>query len=226
MDELTAIEPITDLNDYQSKALVTLAVKDDLFMNRLHAAVGLATETGEVFDAIKRAIWYNKDIMSIDLSKLDSVNMMEEIGDCLWYIAIGIWYLKSHDEPVPMSTFIGLDTFKEAADMAILTEVTGIAIGRGPDQVKFIVPKEAFRTAAFLVESTWDEDLPATGAHLQKAFLIVVKLAEVYGIDIVEAATKNIAKLKKRYESKGGVFSDAAAKNRNLLEERLVLETH
>jgi NTP pyrophosphatase (non-canonical NTP hydrolase) len=46
----------------------------------LHAGLGLATEAGEFLDPIKKALYYGKPI--------DAVNLREEIGDLLWYIAI------------------------------------------------------------------------------------------------------------------------------------------
>lgn len=45
----------------------------------LHGAMGLCTETGELQDALKRWIFYGKDV--------DRVNIVEECGDLLWYIA-------------------------------------------------------------------------------------------------------------------------------------------
>lgn len=46
----------------------------------LHAAIGISTEAGELLDIFKKKIYYDKDI--------DKVNLHEELGDILWYIAI------------------------------------------------------------------------------------------------------------------------------------------
>lgn len=46
----------------------------------LHAAMGLATEAGEFLDPIKKNLFYGKP--------LDLVNLREEIGDIMWYLAI------------------------------------------------------------------------------------------------------------------------------------------
>lgn len=46
----------------------------------LHAAMGLVTEAGEFMDAFKKALFYGKNPDYIDLD--------EEIGDILWYVAI------------------------------------------------------------------------------------------------------------------------------------------
>ena len=46
----------------------------------IHAFMGLLTEVGELVDAYKKHIFYGKP--------LDDVNVKEEVGDILWYIAI------------------------------------------------------------------------------------------------------------------------------------------
>lgn len=46
----------------------------------LHAGIGLATESGEFLDALKKHIFYGKN--------LDTVNLGEEMGDIFWYCAI------------------------------------------------------------------------------------------------------------------------------------------
>jgi NTP pyrophosphatase (non-canonical NTP hydrolase) len=46
----------------------------------LHGAIGISTEAGEILDAFKKHIYYGKP--------LDEVNIMEEVGDVMFYIAI------------------------------------------------------------------------------------------------------------------------------------------
>ena len=46
----------------------------------LHAAMGIAGEAGEIIDPIKKSIFYGK--------KLDEVNLMEECGDLLYFVAV------------------------------------------------------------------------------------------------------------------------------------------
>ncbi len=45
-----------------------------------HAVMGLVTESAECMDAIKKAKIYGKE--------LDTVNLIEEAGDLMWYLAI------------------------------------------------------------------------------------------------------------------------------------------
>ena len=46
----------------------------------LHATMGLCTEAGELTDQLKKHLFYGKE--------LDRVNLIEEAGDLLWYLAI------------------------------------------------------------------------------------------------------------------------------------------
>lgn len=46
----------------------------------LHAAMGISGEAGELMDAVKKHILYNK--------ALDVTNVKEELGDLLWYMSL------------------------------------------------------------------------------------------------------------------------------------------
>ena len=50
------------------------------FIRLLHAAMGLCTEAGEFQDELKRVLFYHKE--------LDRINLIEEIGDVCWYLAV------------------------------------------------------------------------------------------------------------------------------------------
>ncbi len=71
---------------------------DDIFgieerkLDLLHASMGLSTEAAEFTDALKKHIFYGKE--------LDTVNLKEEIGDILWYAAIALEALDSSFEEV------------------------------------------------------------------------------------------------------------------------------
>lgn len=74
-----------DIDQYQDEAQNT---KSGLFIppdgeseiDILHAVIGISTEAGELLDPFKKYMFYGKLI--------DFVNLDEEIGDVLWYIAI------------------------------------------------------------------------------------------------------------------------------------------
>ena len=53
---------------------------DEEAVRQLHAAIGISTESGELLDAFKKAIFYR--------GKLDVTNVVEEAGDLLWYLAL------------------------------------------------------------------------------------------------------------------------------------------
>lgn len=68
-----------------------LRTKSDHFDNDavpadlLHAIMGVVTESGELMDVCKRAFYYGKGKDAVDL-----VNIKEEFGDVLWYVALGL----------------------------------------------------------------------------------------------------------------------------------------
>ena|SRR3990167_4488290 len=73
-------------NEYIKKALKTES-KDyrfkptaDVTPRIEHAVYGLVTESAELLDAVKKAKIYGQD--------LDKVNIIEEMGDIMWYMAL------------------------------------------------------------------------------------------------------------------------------------------
>lgn len=75
-----------------SKEFVTFYGDDNLskIQDLLHAGMGLVTESGEFLDTLKKHIYYGKE--------LDKVNLIEELGDQLWYCAIALNALGSDFE--------------------------------------------------------------------------------------------------------------------------------
>lgn len=55
-------------------------LQEESTVRLLHGAVGLSTESAEILDAMKKHIFYGKP--------LDKVNLVEELSDQFWYIAI------------------------------------------------------------------------------------------------------------------------------------------
>jgi NTP pyrophosphatase (non-canonical NTP hydrolase) len=64
----------------QERSAYNLKNNHPLSTRLLHATIGLQGEVGELAGAIERWLYYNQP--------LDSVNVVEELGDCLWYIAL------------------------------------------------------------------------------------------------------------------------------------------
>lgn len=73
------IKTYTDLSDRTCKHVESLTM-DAKKYDLMHATLGIAGESGEIVDAVKKHVIYNKD--------LDVANMREEIGDIMWYIAL------------------------------------------------------------------------------------------------------------------------------------------
>lgn len=73
-------------NEYQQLALRTentpATIDGAQVMRLLHGAIGLCTEAGELQDMLKKHLFYG--------APLDLVNVVEEIGDLLWYAAIAL----------------------------------------------------------------------------------------------------------------------------------------
>lgn len=65
---------------------------DNRIRRLLHGAMGCSTESGELLDTIKKYLFYGK--------KIDFVNVKEEIGDLLYYIAIMIDELDTSFEEI------------------------------------------------------------------------------------------------------------------------------
>ena len=58
----------------------------------LHGALGISGEAGELLDAVKKHVMYGKE--------LDKTNVLEEIGDMLWYMSIALESVGSSFEEV------------------------------------------------------------------------------------------------------------------------------
>lgn len=79
-----------DREDYRQ--LAVRLVDDKTKYQQLHAALGLSGEVGELVDALKKSIFYNRP--------LDVENVKEEVGDMLWYAAILLESIGSSFEEV------------------------------------------------------------------------------------------------------------------------------
>lgn len=75
---------LTESSDFDA---IIKRFSDPRIIRLLHSAIGLCTESGEFLDQLKRVLFYGKP--------LDTVNLIEEIGDQNWYQAIAIDELKT-----------------------------------------------------------------------------------------------------------------------------------
>lgn len=70
------------LNEYQEKAR-EFAVYPDLGNNIVYPALGLAGESGEVANQVKKVLRDDKGEISVSRGYA----LLDELGDCLWYVA-------------------------------------------------------------------------------------------------------------------------------------------
>lgn len=70
--------PVT--STYQNAAMRTAKDMGSTKMNLIHGALGVSSDAGELVDAIKKHTIYGKE--------LDFDNVIEELGDVLWFCAL------------------------------------------------------------------------------------------------------------------------------------------
>lgn len=68
-----------EIQEYQNKVQRTLAELESPFEDNLHMVLGMQTEVAEIADVFKKYLAYRREI--------DWVNVREELGDTMWYIA-------------------------------------------------------------------------------------------------------------------------------------------
>lgn len=87
--------------DYQNWAItkdrptyddVVLRMTERKNAQMLHAVLGISGESGELTDAVKKAVMYGKE--------LDIKNVKEEAGDILWYMSLLLHAVGSSFEEV------------------------------------------------------------------------------------------------------------------------------
>jgi len=159
--------------------------------NTLHAVMGISTEIEELLDNYG------------DGNTMDRINVLEEISDVCWYLAI------LHRE------YPTIDRFENIAVKVNRDEPFGCILDLNKSTLKLMdimkkkifynkpIPHDAFNNLVLLVD---------TDIHW---------LCDYYDIDIKEVYQVNIDKLKARY---GDKFTSDKAINRDLDVERTILE--
>lgn len=66
--------------DRKGYEVVAKRLEDEKTGQLMHGAIGISGEAGELMDAVKKHVMYGKP--------LDSSNVLEEVGDLLWYISL------------------------------------------------------------------------------------------------------------------------------------------
>ncbi|NBS68243.1 nucleotide pyrophosphohydrolase [bacterium] len=81
--------------EYQINAMRTAKPGETMLFDLMHAAYGLTTETGEFVDSLKKNQVYNRP--------LDRQNLLEELGDILWYVSLACNALDAKLEDVAIA---------------------------------------------------------------------------------------------------------------------------
>nr|DAU46638.1 MAG TPA: NTP-PPase-like protein [Caudoviricetes sp.] len=77
-----------NFNEYQKLALTT-AINHDSPNEIYHLALGLAGETGEVMEKLKKVVRDNNAVITPE----KAIELQKELGDILWYMAVFADYL-------------------------------------------------------------------------------------------------------------------------------------
>lgn len=158
----------------------------------LHGVIGILTETEEILDN------YAEDKV------LDPVNVLEEIGDVTWYLAI-----------------LGREFNLEFPSLVFKTK------NENPEKVIIMIIKESLKLLDILKKKIYynrEIDFDKFISITKVIMMNISDYANCYDIDIQKSFEKNIDKLmgdKGRYKN---VFSSEMANNRNLENERQILE--
>jgi NTP pyrophosphatase (non-canonical NTP hydrolase) len=73
-----------NLNDYQKEALVTALWSGDNLKDLAHWVLGISGEAGEVAEKVKKIIRDKNG----ELTQESKIELMKELGDVMWYIAV------------------------------------------------------------------------------------------------------------------------------------------
>jgi NTP pyrophosphatase (non-canonical NTP hydrolase) len=197
----------------------TLVPADDILCTRLyHASLGISTEVGEIEDAVKRVLIYGKPF--------DRVNVLEECGDVLWYVAIGADAISWSMQKVAVEA---IDFTWERRDRSLRLRHTipGVDLEKLLWGVHGLVQQvpivrsqvEHLISDQYKLTDSVRDDL---GYELAGIYAAVQVCLAAVGYELPLCMETNIAKLSKRW---GTEYSDQKALFRNLDDERRVLES-
>ena len=178
------------MKHYQQQALQTLSETSSRYEGIQHAGFGLMTEIGEILDTYKRHRFYKLP--------LDKKNLIEEVGDVLWYIAVGYHFL---NQEMPKPTELEYKNPNRKLDFILGKMVTHAA---------------RFFGVPMLYAEDWTEEFIDYDLDKLYTWLNVFIIDEL-GSTLEECAQANLTKLAKRYPGK--TFSMEATLNRDTTNE-------
>lgn len=181
-----------NVNDYKLNAARTMSNEWHLSIfdtEQLHCAIGMVTEFGEILQAIENP------------SSVDKVNVMEEVGDVLWYLAgLQRYYTDCDWEEVESTGYSNLAYLVNAAT------------------VEAIEVLDAYKKFAYYGKPLKHESQKSKMYFIYRCCSDILKHT---GHTMEECRQINIDKLKARFPDK---FTSENANTRNLAKEREILE--
>ena len=187
---------VTNWEDYVEMAAFT--ARDD-YHNVEHYVTGLGTEAGELLDAFKKNRVYKEP--------LDSINVLEEVGDIVWY-ASGLFRLWDR-------SFIPL--VHKSNDDDLFSHARQVFIWSGEAVQSFHVYEMLGYDDLLEQEISREKILDATHWIMYHGY----EMLNLLNFEVEECHTRNIKKLWTRYQGK---FNEKMAKERDLDAERDALE--
>jgi len=177
-----------NVKEYRAKAMRTCASLPAIEYDNKHMFLGMLTEIGELGDVYKKNLAYKKEI--------DLVNVKEEVGDLMWYIAN---FCNFHEiEPIEFKNHKMLYVEHDNIDRIFMMVERMSSIRSRSKQTNYL---EGF--ISDMLTHVYD-------------FCIYNRF------DLEEILDTNIEKLQARYPEK---FTEVDALNRNLKKEREILES-
>lgn len=143
------------------------------------------------------------------------MNLKEEAADCFWYMGVMIDCLGLDPDSILVDADESIikkieDPYELAHQLCLFTTFLSIYIGNLTDLVKKSMMYGKSLDIKKVEEELWSINLVLVGMLAQA------------GLTAAESRIANIAKLKARY---GDKFTEAAALERNLANERSILES-
>lgn len=93
-----------DFNEYQRLAHMTLLNKEKNITRLAYFALGLAGESGEVAEKVKKIIRDSNE----ELTEEHKKQLQAELGDVLWYLSQFAWFLDIKFEDIAQSNIAKL----------------------------------------------------------------------------------------------------------------------
>ena len=80
LENLETLDTTNDREGFELEENLEHIHPENIDLRKLHAGLGLFSESAEILEALRS---------QLETGKIDKVNFAEELGDCMWYVAIG-----------------------------------------------------------------------------------------------------------------------------------------